>query len=137
MLLKDYLIAIVVMSIVLFAIAGFVYYFNEQYKDLTNQSIDLKIIESGNKLDELKNKTDPMIGLFSEESITAGGLSVLFEGIGSFFLIILSIATIPFQFIKDIALYIGVPSEIVLGILTILTISISFAIVSAILRKNI
>lgn len=137
MLLKDYLIVIVVVSIVLFSVGGFVYYLNEQYKDLTNQSIDLKIIEEGNKLAELKNKTDPMIALFSEESITAGGLSVMFEGIGSFFLIILSIATLPFQFIKDIALYIGVPTEIVLGILIILTIAISFAIVSAILRKNV
>lgn len=136
MQIKDFVMVLVVIGIIIFAASGFVYLFNEQYREETNQTINLETIQSGNRLNEVKNKTESMLNLFSEETITPGGFSILFEGIGSIFLLILSLLKLPFALIKDVSLYLGVPEPIMIGIVTLISIAFVFALISAILRKN-
>lgn len=135
MLIKDYIIVLILVSLVIFSAGGFIYYFNKSY---SNESINLSIIESGNKLKDVEKKTKSLSDLITEEEISPGGIAnVIFGGIGTFFVIIFNFLSMPFRFISDVAFELGIPTEITTGIILIISISFIFAIISAILRKNI
>ncbi|MEM5871294.1 MAG: hypothetical protein QW051_00305 [Candidatus Aenigmatarchaeota archaeon] len=134
MLIKDYFIILVVVGIVIFSASSFIYGMNSQY---SNDTIDLSTLESGNKLNEMQEKTESIAKTIEEEEISAGGVAnVLFRGIGAFFLIILSIVKMPFQLIYDAAFTLGIPSPISTGISVLIMGSILFAIIAAILRRT-
>ncbi len=135
MLLKDYVIVLVVISIVTFAITGSIYYINQEYNP--GEEVNVEPINKMNKLEKMRESSQSLFNIIQGGGITAGGITgVLFSGIGNFLLLVLSLATLPFEWIISIASVLGIPIEIVTGILILIILGVAFAIVSAILRRT-
>jgi len=135
MLLKDYLITFVLIGIVAFSIAGAVFYLNQEYNE---EPTNLSMVEKMNNLEKMQESSESLYNIVKTGSITPGGVTgALFSGIGAFFQLILTIAVLPFEWIVSFAEYFGIPSQFAIAIMIILIICVTFAIISAILRKNI
>jgi len=134
MLLKDYLITLVLIGLCVFAITGAIYSLNKEYNE---ESINLSVIEKMNSIDKMQETSENLYNTIKGGSITPGGLTgVIFSGIGAFFQIILNVAILPFEWIITIAAELGIPVQISAAIIIILMISITTAVISAILRKT-
>ena len=136
MLLKDYLIALVLVMLVVFSITGSIYALNNEYNE--GENLNISVLERMNSLDKIQEGTEGLYNTIKTGSITPGGVSgVIFGGIGAFFQIVLNMAILPFEWIVLIAAEFGVPIVIASALIIIIMIAITFAIISAILRKNV
>jgi hypothetical protein len=136
MLLKDYLIAIVLVILTIFAITGSIYALNNEYN--SEENLNISVLDRMNSLNNIQENTESLYNVIKTGSITPGGISgAIFSGIGAFFQIVLNMAILPFEWIVLTAAEFGIPIVIASAIIIIITIAITFAIISAILRKNV
>ena len=135
MLLKDFMIALVIVGLVAFCVGGAFYSLNAEYNNATT-NISL-IDEYGKTLNDTQGTASSLYNITTGSSITAGGITgALFSGIGSFFQILIQAVTTPIRLITMTGETFGIPIQITLAVVTILVIAIVFAIISAILKKT-
>lgn len=136
MSIKDYLMVLALVGLTAFLIIGGIKSLSDEYGV---NDIDLSSVEKMNNIKDIKESTENLYNIVAQPgSITPGGIfAVIFYGIGNFFMMIFKIVTLPFVLIKDLIVSFGLPIEIATVITTMIILSITFAVISAILRKNI
>jgi hypothetical protein len=135
MKLKDFMIIMVVISLLALCVAGFIGGLNSEYNS-TPTNISL-IDAYAAKLNNSKTMTTNLYNAAGSGGITAGGITgALFSNIGSIFQLILSSVTVPIELITLTASNFGIPPLITLSVITILILVIVFAIISAILGRT-
>lgn len=125
---------LVVISILAFCVAGAAYTLNAEYN---TDSLNLSVVDDvGNDMNNINQVANNSYNLVNSGEMSAGGyLGVIFNSIGNFLKGILEIITIPFKWIISAGNYLGIPSFITTGIITLLLIAAVFAIIAAILRR--
>ncbi len=135
MLLKDLMTILIIIGIIAFAAGGFYYSLNQEYN---NETTEIELIEEyGESLNAAKNATASLYNQTQTSGISAGGITgVLFSGIGSFFQVLLQAITTPIRLIVLTAEQFGIPQEIYIGVVTLLILGATIAVISAILKKT-
>lgn len=136
MQLKDLMMVLVVISIFAFCVAGATYSLNSQYN---TGSLNLTVVDDvGDDMDNVNAVANSSASLVSGGEMSAGGyLGVIFNSIGNFLKGIFEVIFIPFKWIASAGNELGIPKEITYAFTTLLLIAGVFAVISAILRKNV
>lgn len=136
MQIKDYLIVMVIIGILAYAIGGSIFVLNREYN---TEAVNVSVIDGmANDLDSLNSNVNSTYGIVAQpNSVSAGGVfGIIFNSIGNFLLSIFNIVTLPFKWVATIGTTFGIPSAITTGVVTLLLIGITIAVVTIILRRT-
>lgn len=136
MYVKDYLLALVVFGIMIMAASFIIADMSSQY----NVVVDVPLQENYDTLTTMASNASALKKTIDTNNIRPADLAgAIFEGIGGFFGIIISSITMPIVLMHAAANDIGIPTSVatwIIGaLLTMIIISVIFAIVSSILRR--
>lgn len=131
MLLRNLIIAIIIMSMIVISMAGILQSLNEGY----GTNIDAGFNETYNNLETMVNLTNDISNKTQGSDITtADAFETMSSGaLGSLKLTYSAVPTLN-NMIQDMLIDVGIPTYIWQGFLAILTVLISFIIISAIFR---
>ena len=137
MQIKDMMMTMVVAGLIAFCLSGIVFSLNADYNP--GQSVNISAIDSmGSDVNSLNNQVNNTYGIVNgNNTISAGGVyGVIFNGIGNFFKSIFNIVVFPIKWIINIGNLIGIPTFITSALISLILISITFAVLGAILRRT-
>lgn len=134
MQLKEWMVIILLASLTAFASILAVTELSSPYGITTNSSL-ISSYSAG--LSSIHNDTQNIYNNVQSGDISTGGnYGAIFGSIGSFFKILLNIITLPITWTVATITALGIPVEVGVAIITLIIISVVFAVLSAMLRKT-
>jgi hypothetical protein len=136
MQIKTLMMVLIVAGILALCAGGALYSLNSQYN---TEPVNISIIDdAGDDINTITTTANDSYNLVSGgDQISAGGVTgVIFNGIGNFFVLVAKTITTPIKWIFNMAIMFGIPAAIVYAVSALLIIGITFAILSAILRRT-
>jgi len=136
MQLKDMFMMLVIIGLFGFCIAAATY---SLYSEYNEDNMELKVIDDMQEdVENINEAAESSKSLVTGGDISAGGiLGVIFNEIGAFLKMVLDMILIPFKWLAAAGEELGIPKPITTALITLIIIAAVFAVVSAILKKNV